>query len=116
MKHLNGVFWMRRRPPDCSISRATVQSAACARACTTRCRRRPSMRWWLSCRTSSVGMADDRDLEQVRAAIDAIDGEIQSLINQRARCAQRVAEIKLADLQTARERGEVDTTAEVSYY
>ena len=61
-------------------------------------------------------MADERDLQEVRAAIDTIDGEIQALINQRARCAQRVAEIKLADLQTARERGEVDTAAEVSYY
>ncbi|TCO76122.1 prephenate dehydratase [Chromatocurvus halotolerans] len=61
-------------------------------------------------------MADERDLQEVRAAIDAIDGDIQALINQRARCAQRVAEIKLAELQAARERGEVDTAAEVSYY
>ncbi len=61
-------------------------------------------------------MTDDRDLQEVRAAIDAIDGDIQALINQRARCAQRVAEIKLAELQAARERGDVDNSAEVSYY
>ena len=42
-------------------------------------------------------MADDRNLEQVRADIDAIDREIQALINRRAECAQRVAEIKTAD-------------------
>ena len=44
-------------------------------------------------------MADDRDLEQVRADIDAIDREIQSLINRRAECAQRVADIKMAEVQ-----------------
>jgi len=59
-------------------------------------------------------MADNRDLEQVRADIDAIDKEIQSLLNRRAGCAQRVAEIKLAETQAARERGEPD--AEVVYY
>jgi chorismate mutase/prephenate dehydratase len=48
-------------------------------------------------------MADDRDLEQVRVDIDAIDQEVQSLINRRAECAQRVADIKLTE---ARERGE----------
>ena len=59
-------------------------------------------------------MADNRDLEQIRADIDAIDKEIQSLLNRRAGCAQRVAEIKLAETQAARERGEPD--AEVVYY
>jgi len=58
-------------------------------------------------------MSDDRDLEQVRADIDAIDREIQELIGRRARCAQRVAEIKLADILAARERGE---EVEVVYY
>ena len=62
------------------------------------------------------GITEERTLEEVRAAIDAIDGDIQALINQRARCAQRVADIKLADAQAARERGEADTTDEVSYY
>ena len=42
-------------------------------------------------------MADDRDLDQVRADIDALDQELQVLINRRAKCAQRVAEIKLAE-------------------
>ncbi len=58
-------------------------------------------------------MADDRDLDQVRADIDAIDLEIQALISRRAKCAQRVAAIKLRDVLAARERGE---EAEVVYY
>mgnify|MGYP003625881591 CR=1 FL=1 len=59
-------------------------------------------------------MADDRNLEQVRADIDAIDREIQALLNRRAGCAQRVADIKLAAVMAARERGESD--AQVAYY
>jgi chorismate mutase/prephenate dehydratase len=59
-------------------------------------------------------MADNRDLEQVRADIDAIDREIQALIDRRAGCAQRVAEIKLDEANAARARGEGD--AEVVYY
>ncbi|MEH6583439.1 MAG: prephenate dehydratase [Halioglobus sp.] len=59
-------------------------------------------------------MADKRDLSQIRADIDAIDQEIQVLINRRAECAQRVADIKLADLQAAGERGEPES--EVVYY
>lgn len=51
-------------------------------------------------------MADDRDLEQVRTDIDAIDQEIQALISRRADCAQRVAEIKLADVQSS--GGDID--------
>ncbi|MCB1689115.1 MAG: prephenate dehydratase [Halioglobus sp.] len=51
-------------------------------------------------------MADSRNLEQVRADIDAIDLEIQTLINKRAQCAQRVADIKLADVAAAHARGE----------
>jgi chorismate mutase/prephenate dehydratase len=43
--------------------------------------------------------ADDRDLAQVRRDIDAIDERIQELIAERARCAQRVAEIKLGEVQ-----------------
>ena len=56
-------------------------------------------------------MADDRDLEQVRVDIDAIDQEIQSLINRRAGCAQRVADIKLAEARARGESGE-----DVVYY
>jgi chorismate mutase/prephenate dehydratase len=59
-------------------------------------------------------MADNRDLEQVRADIDAIDREIQALIDRRALCAQRVAEIKLAAANAATARDEVDT--EVVFY
>lgn len=59
-------------------------------------------------------MSDERDLAQVRDAIDGIDAQIQELLAERARCAQRVAEIKLADVQAARERGEPDQ--EVQYY
>ncbi len=57
---------------------------------------------------------DERDLAEVRADIDAIDEQIQRLIGERARCAQRVAAIKLADVQAARSRGEPDQ--EVVYY
>ena len=58
--------------------------------------------------------ADTRDLNQVRADIDAIDRDIQALISRRAQCAQRVAAIKLEDAEAARLRGEPD--AEVIYY
>ncbi len=56
-------------------------------------------------------MADDRDLDQVRADIDAIDRELQALLNRRAGCAQRVAEIKLAEARARGESGE-----DVVYY
>ncbi|QIB64671.1 prephenate dehydratase [Kineobactrum salinum] len=59
-------------------------------------------------------MADSRDLNQVRADIDAIDRDIQALITRRAECAQRVAQIKLAEMLAARSRGEPVT--EVNYY
>jgi chorismate mutase / prephenate dehydratase len=59
-------------------------------------------------------MADTRNLDQVRADIDAIDLHIQTLINQRAACAQRVAAIKLAEVADAHARGE--TQAEVVFY
>jgi len=59
-------------------------------------------------------MTDTRDLDQVRADIDAIDQEIQALISRRAGCAQRVADIKMAEVQAARARGEAET--EVVFY
>jgi chorismate mutase/prephenate dehydratase len=59
-------------------------------------------------------MADNRDLDQVRTDIDAIDQQIQELISQRAECAQRVADIKQAELLAAHERGE--PAQEVVYY
>ena len=49
-------------------------------------------------------MTDTRDLDQVRADIDAIDQEIQALINRRAECAQRVAEIKMSEVTAAQPR------------
>lgn len=60
-------------------------------------------------------MSDDfRDLASVRADIDDIDAQIQALISDRARCAERVAAIKLEDVRAARARGEHDQ--EVVYY
>jgi chorismate mutase/prephenate dehydratase len=56
-------------------------------------------------------MADNRDLNQVRADIDAIDQEIQALINSRAKCAQRVADIKVGEAHKRDESGE-----DVVYY
>ena len=58
--------------------------------------------------------SDQRSLDEVRADIDAIDREIQSLLSRRARCAQRVADIKLAEIQAAHAAGHAD--AEVVYY
>lgn len=40
----------------------------------------------------------DIELQRIRTEIDAIDAEIQELLNRRARCAQRVAEVKRAEL------------------
>ncbi|QFU75328.1 prephenate dehydratase [Halioglobus maricola] len=57
---------------------------------------------------------DNRTLDEVRVDIDSIDREIQQLISRRAKCAQRVADIKLAEVQAALEAG--DTEAEVVYY
>ncbi|TGD73471.1 prephenate dehydratase [Mangrovimicrobium sediminis] len=57
---------------------------------------------------------DKRTLDEVRADIDAIDREVQELISRRAECAQRVAAIKLAEVQAALEAGEGET--EVVYY
>ncbi|MDP2609521.1 MULTISPECIES: prephenate dehydratase [unclassified Oceanobacter] len=39
-------------------------------------------------------MSEAQELEQLRQSIDSIDRQIQELINQRARCAQQVAEVK----------------------
>jgi chorismate mutase/prephenate dehydratase len=45
-------------------------------------------------------MASDEDLAAIRAEIDEIDRQLLMLINQRADCARRVAEIKLATSQS----------------
>jgi chorismate mutase/prephenate dehydratase len=39
----------------------------------------------------------DQELKKIRERIDALDKEIQSLISERAQCAQKVAEVKLRD-------------------
>ncbi|WP_028292718.1 prephenate dehydratase [Oceanobacter kriegii] len=39
-------------------------------------------------------MTEAQELEKLRQSIDSIDRQIQELINQRARCAQQVAEVK----------------------
>jgi chorismate mutase/prephenate dehydratase len=57
---------------------------------------------------------DKRNLDQVRADIDTIDQQIQTLISRRAQCAQRVATIKLEDAEVARTQGKPET--EVVYY
>ncbi|MHA7817675.1 MAG: prephenate dehydratase [Pseudohaliea sp.] len=59
-------------------------------------------------------MAKEQDLQAVREEIDGIDREIQALINRRARCAQKVAEIKLGEQLATRERGE--EPGEVVFY
>jgi len=43
---------------------------------------------------SKTGMSQEQQLGLLRDEIDSIDQQIQSLINQRAACAQRVAEVK----------------------
>jgi len=40
-------------------------------------------------------MTEEKKLLGIRDQIDAIDQKIQALINQRAECAQQVAEIKI---------------------
>jgi chorismate mutase/prephenate dehydratase len=59
-------------------------------------------------------MSDPKDLKQVREEIDKIDRDIQSLISQRARCAQDVADIKMNKALEARERGESEQ--EIVFY
>ena len=41
---------------------------------------------------------DNFGLEEVRSQIDDIDLKIQDLLNERAKCAEKVADIKLSDL------------------
>ena len=53
-------------------------------------------------------MADTPTLEDLRARIDQVDQDLHRLINERARCAQEIAKIKIA------QAGEKDETA--TYY
>ena len=43
-------------------------------------------------------MSMNRELLKIREEIDAIDQQIQDLINARADCAMRVAEVKQAEM------------------
>jgi len=45
-------------------------------------------------------MSEQSELSKIREQIDSIDEQIQSLINQRAQCAQQVAEIKKSQNET----------------
>jgi len=47
--------------------------------------------------TGTRSMSTDDKLEALRRRIDALDEQIQGLINQRAECARQVAEVKLAE-------------------
>lgn len=53
------------------------------------------------------------ELDKVRARIDAIDGDILALLSERARCAQRVAEVKLRELEAQTGAAAVD---QVKFY
>ena len=45
-------------------------------------------------------MDSDKQLDAIRARIDSIDTELLALISERAKCAQEVAEVKLAASQS----------------
>ncbi len=60
------------------------------------------MRWWTTCRASKMstddaGPAAPVSLESVRTRMDAIDRDLQRLLNERAGCALAVARIKHAE-------------------
>jgi chorismate mutase/prephenate dehydratase len=59
-------------------------------------------------------MNEPRKLDAVRTNIDDLDRQIQELINRRARCAEEVAAIKLAETAAAKARGEPEQ--EVVFY
>ncbi|GIR69009.1 MAG: hypothetical protein CM15mP74_02600 [Halieaceae bacterium] len=46
-------------------------------------------------------MDSDKQLDAIRARIDSIDTQLLALISERAKCAQEVAEVKLAASQSA---------------
>ncbi len=58
-----------------------------------------------------------KDLKQLREKIDNLDQDIQNLLNQRARCAQQVAEVKLADAASGTSSDSFsDQSTEVLFY
>ncbi len=48
-------------------------------------------------------MSKTPSLEDLRRQIDAIDSQIHQLLNQRAECAQKVAEVKLREFETSQQ-------------
>lgn len=58
-------------------------------------------------------MSDDKQLDKLRQEIDSIDKQLQTLINDRAKCAERVADIKLRAY--AEENGEQDVSKVMFY-
>ena len=62
----------------------------------------------------STESASERELAGIREEIDRIDQQIQELLNRRAGCAQRVAEVKKAEL--LRQHGEASEVAQASFY
>jgi chorismate mutase / prephenate dehydratase len=58
-------------------------------------------------------MSETSDLDKLRVEIDAIDSQIQTLLSERAKCAQHVAEIKLKAVEL--ESGEADLSKVMFY-
>ncbi|ARN75038.1 prephenate dehydratase [Oceanicoccus sagamiensis] len=58
-------------------------------------------------------MSENKDLDQLRQEIDTIDTQIHQLLNQRAECAERVAETKLREFGA--ENGEGDLSRVMFY-
>ncbi len=58
--------------------------------------------------------AAEQELAGIREEIDQIDQQIQDLLNRRAACAQRVAEVKKAEL--LRQHGQASDAAQASFY
>ena len=58
--------------------------------------------------------ASEQELAGIRGEIDRIDQQIQELLNRRAACAQRVAEVKKAEL--LRQHGQASDAAQASFY
>ncbi|HHC73452.1 MAG TPA: chorismate mutase, partial [Thiothrix sp.] len=55
-------------------------------------------------------------LSHIRQQIDDIDAQVLKLLNQRAQCAQQVAEIKQAQLAQSPQNSETDATPAIKFY
>ena len=59
------------------------------------------------------------DLNTLRKDIDSIDTQIHELLNRRARCAQQVAEVKLAEFAAAQQfesSGDSNSSQQLLFY